>query len=45
VSGSTAEDNAAIAAEIMGDYYPVGTTCSKQQFEAGGPLSCFAAGG
>jgi hypothetical protein len=39
--GSTAEQNAAQAAAAMGPYYPVGVLCTKAQFEAKGPLSCF----
>ncbi len=39
--GSTAQDLAAQAAAAMGPYYPRGVSCTKIQFEAHGPLSCF----
>lgn len=41
VQGSTPEENKAAAQAAMGEYYPVGVLCSKAQFEAGGPSSCF----
>ena len=39
--GSSAQELAAQAAAAMGPYYPVGVYCTKAQFEANGPLSCF----
>ena len=38
--GATAQELAAQAAAAMGPY-PVGVYCTKAQFEANGPLSCF----
>jgi hypothetical protein len=40
-ANSTAQEQAAQAAAAMGPYYPVGVYCTKAQFEAQGPASCF----